>query len=145
MIAFVFNICLKFLMIAPFTLTANAADSLISTLPFVDETTLLPAIAIQHDTNELLMQAWINRTALLETLTTGRVCYYSRSRQGLWRKGESSGHTQWLHSLRTDCDMDCIMLLVNQVGAACHTYRHNCFFHEATTSGEWNIISDPMN
>ncbi len=96
---------------------------------------LAPAIAQQHDSGEVLMQAWMNRDAVAETLTTGQVCYYSRSRGRLWRKGESSGQTQALVKFRIDCDNDTILLLVDQSGVACHTGRRNCFFNEVTADG----------
>jgi phosphoribosyl-AMP cyclohydrolase len=89
---------------------------------------LVPAIAQQHDTGEVLMLAWMNREALAETVRTGRACYWSRSRQKLWRKGEESGHVQMVKEMRIDCDGDTILLLVDQTGVACHTGRHNCFF-----------------
>ena len=89
---------------------------------------LIPAIAQQHDTGEVLMLAWMNQEALEETLATGRVCYYSRSRRGLWRKGETSGQTQRLVELRYDCDADTLLLLVDQTGVACHTGRRSCFY-----------------
>jgi phosphoribosyl-AMP cyclohydrolase len=89
---------------------------------------LLPVIAQQHDTGEVLMLAWMNREALDETLRTGRVCYWSRSRQALWRKGESSGQVQQLHELRFDCDGDTILARVDQTGPACHTGRRDCFY-----------------
>jgi phosphoribosyl-AMP cyclohydrolase len=89
---------------------------------------LLPAIAQQHDTGEVLMLAWMNETALRETLATGRVCYWSRSRQSLWRKGESSGQVQMLRELRLDCDGDTILCKVDQTGPACHTGRRDCFY-----------------
>ena len=89
---------------------------------------LVPAIAQQHDTGEVLMMAWMNRESVAETLATGRVCYYSRSRKGLWRKGETSGQTQFLRDFRIDCDGDTVLLLVHQDGVACHTGRRNCFF-----------------
>ena len=89
---------------------------------------LVPVIAQQHDTGEVLMFAWMNREAIEETLATGRVCYYSRSRQTLWRKGESSGQTQTLKELRVDCDGDVLLASVEQTGAACHTGRRDCFF-----------------
>lgn len=91
---------------------------------------LIPAIAQQHDSGEVLMMAWMNRAALEETLQTGQVCYWSRSRQCYWRKGESSGNRQRLISLRFDCDGDALLLLVDQQGPACHTLRHNCFYLE---------------
>jgi phosphoribosyl-AMP cyclohydrolase len=89
---------------------------------------LVPAIAQQHDTGEVLMLAWMNRAAVEETLRTGRVCYWSRSRMKLWRKGEESGQTQALVELRIDCDGDTLLVLVDQKGVACHTGRRNCFF-----------------
>src|SRR5688572_16637420 len=89
---------------------------------------LIPAIAQQHDTGEVLMLAWMNRAAIDETLSTGRVCYWSRSRKSLWRKGETSGQVQTLVELRVDCDNDCLLLQVDQKGVACHTGRRNCFF-----------------
>jgi phosphoribosyl-AMP cyclohydrolase len=89
---------------------------------------LLPAIAQQHDSGEVLMLAWMNREALGETLRTGRVCYWSRSRQSLWRKGESSGQVQRLHELRLDCDGDTLLVRVDQTGPACHTGRRDCFY-----------------
>jgi phosphoribosyl-AMP cyclohydrolase len=93
-----------------------------------DKDGLIPAIAQQHDTGEVLMMAWMNRAAIAETLTTGRVCYWSRSRQSLWRKGETSGQAQALIELRIDCDSDCLLLMVDQTGVACHTGRRSCFF-----------------
>jgi phosphoribosyl-AMP cyclohydrolase len=93
-----------------------------------DANGLVPAIAQQHDTGEVLMTAWMNREAVAETLATGRVCYWSRSRGRLWRKGESSGQTQRLVELLLDCDGDTILLRVDQHGVACHTGRRSCFF-----------------
>jgi phosphoribosyl-AMP cyclohydrolase len=93
-----------------------------------DDNGLIPAIVQQHDTCEVLMMAWMNRAAIEETLQTGRVCYWSRSRRRLWRKGETSGQTQALVELRIDCDNDCLLLLVDQTGVACHTGRRSCFF-----------------
>lgn len=95
-----------------------------------NEAGLIPAIAQRYDTGEVLMLAWMNRDAIEETLKTKRVCYWSRSRQQLWRKGETSGHTQKLIEFRFDCDQDCILMLVDQIGVACHTGRPNCFFNE---------------
>ena len=91
---------------------------------------LIPAIAQQHDTHEVLMMAWMNRESIEETLQTGRVCYWSRSRNKFWRKGESSGQMQVLKELRIDCDADTILLLVDQTGPACHTGRRSCFYHK---------------
>lgn len=107
-----------------------------------DKNGLVLAIAQQHDTGEVLMVAWMNAEALTETLTTNRVCYWSRSRQQLWRKGESSGQTQALKELRLDCDGDSILLLVDQTGVACHTGRRNCFFR-AARDGTLETIAEP--
>lgn len=90
---------------------------------------LIPAIAQQHDTGEVLMMAWMNIKALRETLRTGRVCYWSRSREAYWRKGEESGNVQTLKELRLDCDGDTILLKVDQQGPACHSGRRNCFYN----------------
>jgi phosphoribosyl-AMP cyclohydrolase len=89
---------------------------------------LVAAIAQQHDTGEVLMLAWMNADAVRETLATGRVCYWSRSRNEFWRKGDTSGHIQTLKEMRIDCDGDTLLVLVEQTGVACHTGRHNCFF-----------------
>ena len=89
---------------------------------------LIPAIAQQRGTGDVLMMAWMNREALAETLATGRVCYWSRSRGQLWRKGETSGQAQRLVELRLDCDGDTLLLQVEQIGVACHTGRRSCFY-----------------
>src|SRR5579863_7616293 len=96
-----------------------------------DANGLVPAIAQQHDTGEVLMLAWMNRAAVAETLATGQAVYFSRSRDKLWRKGESSGQGQRLVELRMDCDADALLLLVDQHGVACHTGRRDCFFRAA--------------
>ncbi|NPD68016.1 phosphoribosyl-AMP cyclohydrolase [Lichenicola cladoniae] len=107
-----------------------------------DSAGLIAAIAQQHDTGEVLMLAWMNRDALAETLETGRVCYFSRSRNKLWRKGESSGQTQRLIELRLDCDQDAVLLMVDQTGVACHTGRRSCFYN-AVRDGALVSISEP--
>jgi phosphoribosyl-AMP cyclohydrolase len=104
---------------------------------------LVPAIAQQYDTGEILMLAWMNREAILVTLTEGRACYWSRSRGRLWRKGETSGQVQALREMRLDCDGDALLLLVDQVGVACHTGRRNCFFRAWRDRG-WAIIAEPQ-
>jgi len=104
---------------------------------------LIPAIAQQHDSGEVLMMAWMNREAVAETLSTGRVCYYSRSRGKLWRKGESSGQVQTLQEMRWDCDADTLLLQVDQKGVACHTGRRNCFFN-AVRDGAITTIAEPQ-
>ena len=100
---------------------------------------LVPVIAQQHDTGEVLMMAWMNRDAVTETLDTGRLCYYSRSRARPWRKGESSGQVQSLIELRLDCDGDTLLALVDQTGVACHTGRRNCFFTALGADGAREI------
>ena len=104
-------------------------EALLAEVTF-DANGLVPAIAQQHDTGEVLMMAWMNRDSLAETLETGRVCYWSRSRRGLWRKGESSGQVQRLVALRPDCDGDTLLVLVDQTGVACHTGHRSCFYRE---------------
>jgi len=108
-----------------------------------NEAGLIPAIARQFDSDEVLMMAWMNRAAIEETLQTGRVCYWSRSRNNYWRKGETSGQVQLLKELRFDCDLDTILLLVDQTGPACHTGRRHCFFYKV--EGEQVIVdSEPL-
>lgn len=104
-----------------------ATNAFIDGLTF-DADGLIPAIAQQHDSGEVLMMAWMNRDSIRETLSGGRVVYWSRSRKALWRKGDTSGQVQKLVELRVDCDQDCLLLLVDQIGVACHTGRRNCFF-----------------
>ncbi len=104
---------------------------------------LVPAIAQQHDTGEVLMMAWMNAESLAETLATGRACYFSRSRRGLWRKGETSGQVQRVLDLRLDCDGDTLLLLVDQAGVACHTGRRSCFFR-APRDGALREIAAPL-
>jgi phosphoribosyl-AMP cyclohydrolase len=106
-----------------------------------DDQGLVAAIAQQHDTGEILMMAWMNAESLALTLQTGQVHYWSRSRQSLWHKGESSGQTQQLMDLRVDCDGDTILLSVDQTGVACHTGRRNCFYR-AYRNGEWVEIAE---
>ena len=109
----------------------------------LDRDGLIPAIAQQHDSGEVLMMAWMNLEALDETLATGRVCYWSRSRGQLWRKGESSGQTQQLKELRLDCDGDTLLLLVDQTGPACHTGRRSCFYN-ALHDDRVEVVADPL-
>ena len=104
-------------------------EAVLDELPF-NADGLLPAVAQQYDSREVLMMAWMNRDAIRETLQTSRVCYWSRSRQAYWRKGESSGQVQVLKEMRFDCDGDTILLLVDQTGPACHTGRRNCFYNK---------------
>jgi len=104
---------------------------------------LVPAVAQQHDSGEVLMMAWMNREAVAETLATGRACYWSRSRRQLWRKGETSGQVQRLIELLVDCDGDTLLLRVDQTGVACHTGRRSCFFR-AMRGGKLETITEPL-
>jgi phosphoribosyl-AMP cyclohydrolase len=110
--------------------TLDAAGRIADAVLF-DSNGLVPAVAQQHDTGEVLMLAWMNRDAIVETLASGNVTYWSRSRGSLWRKGEQSGQTQKLVDFRIDCDGDAVLLLVDQTGVACHTGRRSCFFRAA--------------
>ena len=100
-----------------------------------DERGLVLAVAQQHDSGEVLMVAWMNRESLAETLAKGQVCYWSRSRGKLWRKGETSGQTQKLVDLLVDCDGDSLLLRVDQTGVACHTGRRSCFYRRVAEDG----------
>ncbi len=104
-----------------------------------DDKGLLPAIAQDYRSGEVLMMAWMNREALALTVEKERAVYWSRSRQKLWFKGEESGHVQHLHEIRIDCDADVVVLRVEQVGGiACHTGRRRCFYR-VFRDGEWQI------
>jgi phosphoribosyl-AMP cyclohydrolase len=109
------------------TYPAVAIEAMLAEIRF-DPQGLVPAIAQQHDTGEVLMMAWMDRNAVVETMQTGRACYWSRSRKAPWRKGDTSGHIQTVIDFRVDCDGDTVLMLVDQTGVACHTGRHNCFF-----------------
>lgn len=121
---------------------SGAIDRALAEIKF-DADGLVPAIAQQHDTGEILMVAWMDREAVRVTLTEGRACYWSRSRKALWRKGETSNQVQLLKEFRLDCDGDTVLLLVEQEGVACHTGRRNCFFR-AWRDGGWVEIAQPL-
>lgn len=108
-----------------------------------DANGLIPAIAQDFETGEVLMMAWMNAESVARSLKTGKVTYWSRSRQSFWVKGESSGHVQKLVEMRVDCDQDCLLVLVEQTGPACHTKRRSCFY-TAIRDGEPVVIMDPM-
>ena len=101
---------------------------------------LIPAIAQDAETGEVLMMAWMNAEAVARTISTGRVTYWSRSRAAFWVKGESSGHVQELVALRVDCDRDCLLVTVRQTGPACHTNRRSCFYTEVRDGAEVEIM-----
>jgi phosphoribosyl-AMP cyclohydrolase len=110
------------------------------TLKF-DAAGLLPVIAQQEGTGEVLMLAWMNAQAVAKTLETRKVTYWSRSRQAFWVKGETSGHTQELVDLRVDCDRDCLLAIVRQTGPACHTNRRSCFYTSVTDGLEVELMT----
>ena len=115
-------------------------EQLINTLTF-DRNGLIPAIAQQYNTGEVLMMAWMNKVSISNTLMENRVVYWSRSRQSLWRKGDTSGQIQKLLEFRWDCDTDTLLLQVDQTGVACHTGRRTCFFN-AIKDDKIAVISD---
>lgn len=121
----------------------SAATNVLDQLVF-DANGLVPAIAQDAVTNEILMVAWMDRAAFLRTLETGKACYYSRSRKSAWMKGESSGHLQILREVRIDCDGDVVLLKVEQLGGiSCHTGRRNCFFRKLE-NGAWVTEFEPI-
>ncbi|MBU6449353.1 MAG: phosphoribosyl-AMP cyclohydrolase [Rhodospirillales bacterium] len=122
-------------------MTANAPSPALSSISF-NADGLVAAIAQQHNTGEVLMLAWMNAESVEETLRTGQVCYFSRSRGKLWRKGETSGQIQSLVEMRIDCDGDALLLLVDQKGVACHTGRRSCFY-TAMRDGKLTEIAAP--
>ena len=120
----------------------DQTTDLLDAIKFNDDG-LVAAIAQQHDTGEVLMMAWMNKEAVTETVSTGRVCYFSRSRGKLWRKGESSNQIQKLVDFRIDCDGDTILLKVDQDGVACHTGRRDCFYR-AWRDNELQTIAEVL-
>ncbi len=106
-----------------------------------DANGLIPCIAQDEASGQVLMLAWMNASAVAQTLETGRVTYWSRSRQAFWVKGETSGHVQELVSLRIDCDRDCLLALVRQTGPACHTGRQSCFYTAVESGAEVELMA----
>ena len=102
---------------------------------------LIPAIAQDDRTGEVLMMAWMNAQSVMRTLATKKVTYWSRSRQAFWVKGETSGHVQSLVDIRVDCDRDCLLLMVRQVGPACHTDRRSCFYTAIRQGSEVELMA----
>ena len=105
-----------------------------------DKTDLIPAIIQDDENNEVLMMAFMNRQALQKTIESGRVCFWSRSRQEYWIKGETSGHTQTVKSIAFDCDGDALLIKVEQKGGACHTGYRSCFFRDVSSDGNSSHI-----
>lgn len=108
-----------------------------------DANGLIPAIAQDADSGDVLMMAWMNAESVARTLQTGRVTYWSRSRRSFWIKGETSGHMQELVELRIDCDRDCVLAMVRQTGPACHTNRRSCFYTAIRNHAEVEVMA-PM-
>ena len=109
-----------------------------------DGTGLIPAIVQDEASGEVLMMAWMNRESLDKTVATGKTHFFSRSRNKLWLKGESSGHVQTVRSIRTDCDKDVLLIRVEQTGAACHDGFYSCFYREHQAGADWNIIGEKV-
>jgi phosphoribosyl-AMP cyclohydrolase len=114
-------------------------DSQLDGLKF-DSHGLIPAIVQDGETGEVLMMAWMNRESLDKTVATGKTHFFSRSRNKLWLKGESSGHVQTVQSIRTDCDKDVLLINVEQVGAACHDGYYSCFYREHQLGADWKVV-----
>jgi phosphoribosyl-AMP cyclohydrolase len=131
----------------PFQIDRNARPAKEKPVPFdpntlkYDANGLIPCITQDAGTGEVLMFAWMNAASVTQTLATGRVTYWSRSRAALWVKGETSGHAQTLQDLRLDCDRDCLLALVTQTGPACHTNRRSCFYTAIRDGEEVQILA----
>jgi phosphoribosyl-AMP cyclohydrolase len=109
-----------------------------------DTNGLIPAIIQDHQTSQVLMMAWMNRDSLARTVETGKTHFFSRSRNKLWLKGESSGHVQHVKSISTDCDADVLLVKVEQVGAACHEGYRTCFFREFQQGADWRVVGERL-
>lgn len=110
-----------------------------------DANGLIPAVITDRDTKAVLMVAYMNESSLLATIQTGKTHFWSRSRQKYWMKGESSGHTQEVHAVYTDCDVDTVVIEVTQKGAACHDGYYSCFYKRLNTqTGQWEIQGQPL-
>ncbi len=110
-----------------------------------DSAGLIPAIISDESTGEVLMMAWMNRESLASTIETGFTHFWSRSRKKFWKKGESSGHTQHVKSIKTDCDRDVLLIAVTQIGAACHDGYRSCFYNDLDLhSGAWQVVGKPI-
>ncbi|MED5517860.1 MAG: phosphoribosyl-AMP cyclohydrolase [Pseudomonadota bacterium] len=126
-------------------MTAREESTVLADVVRFNADGLIPAIAQDADNGQILMMAWMNAEALAETLRGGQVCYWSRSRGALWRKGETSGHVQELVDLSIDCDGDTILIQVRQTGSACHTHRRSCFYRRHIGEGRLVITDEVMD
>ena len=118
-------------------------DETIAGLTF-DEKGLIPAFIVDAETKEVLMMAWMNADSLRSTIETGKTHFWSRSRQEYWTKGESSGHTQEVRGIYTDCDSDTLVIEVVQHGAACHNGYRSCFYRRLGESGRWDVVAEKI-
>jgi phosphoribosyl-AMP cyclohydrolase len=118
-------------------------DETIDNLTYNDQG-LIPAICIDAETKQVLMMAWMNRDSLRDTVKTGKTHFWSRSRQKYWMKGESSGHTQQVHGIYTDCDRDTLVIEVTQHGAACHEGYYSCFYRKLDDDGQWQVADEKL-
>ena len=105
---------------------------------------LIPAICLDVETRKVVMMAWMNENSLAETVKTGKTHFWSRSRQKYWMKGESSGHTQQVHAIYTDCDKDTLVIEISQSGAACHNGYFSCFYRKLDDNGQWQITDEKI-
>ena len=118
-------------------------DDTIGALKF-DDAGLIPAVCIDVESKKILMVAYMNATALSETIKTGKTHFWSRSRQEYWMKGESSGHTQQVKAIYTDCDADTLVIEIAQSGAACHKGYFSCFYRRLNERGDWDVIAEKI-
>ena len=118
-------------------------DETIKDLKFTDDG-LIPAICVDAETGKVLMMAWMNETSLAATVKTGKTHFWSRSRNKYWMKGESSGHTQQVHAIYTDCDKDTLVIEITQLGAACHNGYYSCFYRKLDESGDWQVVAEKV-
>lgn len=118
-------------------------DRTIADLKYNDQG-LIPAICIDAETRKVLMMAWMNAESLRDTVKTGKTHFWSRSRQKYWMKGESSGHTQEVQGIYTDCDRDTLVIEVKQTGAACHEGYYSCFYRKLDDQGQWRTVDEKL-
>ena len=121
----------------------NALEETIAGLKY-DADGLIPAVCVDHKTQKVLMVGYMNKNSVLDTVRTGKTHFWSRSRQKYWMKGESSGHTQKVSSVYTDCDADTLVIEVIQKGAACHEGYYSCFHRRLNDSGDWDIVGEKI-
>lgn len=121
----------------------KAPDEILDGLKY-DSAGLIPAVCVDAETRQVLMVAYMNRDSLRDTIETGKTHFWSRSRQKYWMKGESSGHTQQVKAIYTDCDMDTLVIEVDQSGAACHEGYYSCFYRKLDEDGRWQIVAEKL-